>query len=200
MTLHTPTAARPAGALPAIAVEQLRAVAEARRRLRPVSRAAVVSTISGWTLAVFAAIALISGLFDLPSLLLGLGMSVSAWVELRGSRGLRTFDLAAPRRLAWNQVAVAAIVIAYAAWGIGIALFGPGPYDDQMRGGGAVAEAFEPFDRMTRSLTAAFYGLVIVLTLGVQAGSTLYHFTRRGHLAAFLRDTDPSIVEMLVSV
>ncbi len=195
MTVRAPTA--PVEAIPAIAAEQLRAIADARRRLRPVSRAAVVSAICGWTMAVFAGMALIGGLFDLRSLVRGVGLGVSTWVELRGSRGVRFFDLAAPRRLAWNQVAVAAIVTGYAAWGIGVALFGPGPYDEYLRGGGAVAEQLAPIDQMTRNVMAIFYAVVIVLTLAVQASSTVYHVTRRRHLAAFLRDTPPSIVEML---
>lgn len=192
----TPAAQAPPAAH-ALTPEQIREVAAARARSRKVARAAVVSAISGWTLAIFAALSLLSGLFDLPSLLLGIGLAVTAGLELRGCRALRGFDLAAPRRLALNQVAVAAVVCMYAGWGILQALFGPGPYDSHLAGGGDLADALKPFDELTRAITVAFYGLVFALTLVVQSGAAVYHFTRRRHLEAFLRDTPPWVLDML---
>ena len=80
----------------AISAGQLQSIANARRQARKISRAAGVAAFSGWAMAFFAAISIISGLFSLPALALGLGLSVVAVVELKGSKRLRAFDLAAP--------------------------------------------------------------------------------------------------------
>ncbi|MHC5005240.1 MAG: hypothetical protein ACYTJ0_19220, partial [Planctomycetota bacterium] len=121
---------------PGLTPEQLEALHSARRRGRAVSRAAIVAAISGWTLAVFAFITLLSGIFSLPALLLGIGMSIAAWVELRGARGLRRLDLCAPRQLGCNQLCLAAMLCLYGGWGIISTITGPGPYDHHLAQGG----------------------------------------------------------------
>ncbi|MHC4766382.1 MAG: hypothetical protein ACYTF2_14895 [Planctomycetota bacterium] len=85
----------------ALTNEQLVAITQARRQGRKISRAATVAAVSGWTLAVFAFLTLLFGLFSLTSLLLGVGLGIVAYIELRGSRELRRFDETAPRRLGW---------------------------------------------------------------------------------------------------
>ncbi len=67
----------------AISAGQLQLIANARRQARKINRAAGVATFSGWTMVVFAAVSVISGLFSLPALLLGLGL---LGLGLRGRR------------------------------------------------------------------------------------------------------------------
>ncbi len=131
----------PAGAAPAeagtpspgglaLTPEQLEAIGLARHQGRKIGRAASVATFSGWSMACFAGLTLLSGLFffSLPALLLGIGMSVIAYVELRGARRLRRFDLGAPRQLGLNQIALGVLLFGYGLWGLLHALFGPSPY------------------------------------------------------------------------
>lgn len=190
-------AAPPAPDAAAFSPGQMQAIAIARRQARKISRAAAIAAFSGWTLAVFAAITLLCGLFSIPAFLLGLGLAVVAWLELRGSRGLRMFDLAAPHRLGWNQIAMSAMIVAYGCWGILIALTGASPYEAHLASGGPVAEALAPIDRLQRVATVLFYAAVIAFSMLTQGGLSAYYFTRRRHIAAYLSSTPPWIVDML---
>lgn len=190
-----PVEEQPEGA--ALSAEQLEAIAIARRRGRTINRAAGVAAFSGRTMAIFAAISLLSGLFSLPALFLGLGMSVVAFVELRGSKALRAFDLGAPRRLALNQLALAILVTAYAAWSIAQSLVGPGPYDEYLAAGGRLAETLAPIDRMTRTVTIGFYAALIGGTVIAQGCAAVYYFSRRRHMLAYVRSTPKWVIETL---
>jgi hypothetical protein len=197
--LDLPTADRPAATppTPAVSPEQLRALAWARQRSRRISRAALVAAISGWTLAVFAFLTLLGGLFSLPSLLLGLGLTVVAFREIKGSKDLRSMDPAAPGRLGVNQLVLAAMILAYAAWGMVQALTAASPYESYLQAGGPVAESLAPIDRLHRMATFAFYAVVITVSVVAQGSLAAYYFTRRRHVLAFLRETPAWIVDML---
>lgn len=192
--LHPATAAT-AEEPAAISPEQLEALGEARLRCRRITRAAGVATFSGWTMGCFAVITLISGVFSLRALLLGIGLCVVTFVELRGAKALRRFDLGAPLRLALNQSGLALIVTIYAAWGIAHALMAPGPYDDYLSGGGEMAEMLAPIDRLTRVVTVGVYAAVICGSIVAQGCTALYYLTRRRHIADFLERTPGWIAE-----
>lgn len=181
----------------AISPEQLQAITAARHQGRKISRAALVASISGWTMAFFGAISVLFGLFSLPSFLLGLGLGVVAFIELRGARGLRAMDLTAPRTLALNQVGLIAVVSAYAAWGLVTALFGPGPYDEQIAAGGPIADTLAPFDNMRRVISVAVYAAVIVGSVLAQGCAAAYYFSRRRHMTDYLKSTPKWVVETL---
>ena len=51
----------------AISPEQLQAITVARYQGRKISRASLVASISGWTMALLGAISVLFGLFSLPS-------------------------------------------------------------------------------------------------------------------------------------
>ncbi len=180
-----------------ISPEQFQAITTARHRGRKISRAAMVASISGWSMALFAGISLLGGLFSLQSFLLGLGLGAVAFVELRGARGLRALDLAAPRALALNQVGLVVVVIAYAGWSIVTALFGPGPYDAQLAAGGDIAELLAPIDQLTRSITVALYVAVIGISVVAQGCAAAYYYSRRRHMTAYLQGTPKWVVETL---
>jgi len=178
----------------------MHALQAARRDGRKITRAAGVAAFSGWTMATFAAITLLSGLFSLPALLLGIGMAIAAKVELSGARGLRRMDPAAPRRLGLNQLAFGMMLAAYGGWGAIAAVIGPGPYDEQMAGGGQVAEMLEPVAALHKLVTVCVYGGLAAGGLVGTWGAALYYFTRRGHVLAYLRRTPPWVVETLRAV
>ncbi len=157
----------------------------------------MVAAISGWTMAFFAAISILTGLFSLPSFLLGIGLCGVAYVELRGARALRALDLTAPRSLALNQLGLLALVIAYAGWAMVTALVGPGPYDEQIAAGGAIADSLAPIDQLTRTITVAIYAAVIVGSMLAQGCAAAYYFTRRRHMTAYLQGTPKWVVETL---
>lgn len=181
----------------ALTNEQLVAITQARRQGRKISRAATVAAVSGWTLAVFAFLTLLFGLFSLTSLLLGVGLGIVAYIELRGSRELRRFDETAPRRLGFNQIALGAMIVVYCAWGIWLAVAGPGPYDSYLAQGGDTADMIAPIDSLNRSITSAFYTLLICVSVVAQGCTSLYYFTRRRHIVAYVSKTPAWVIEAL---
>jgi hypothetical protein len=187
-------APRPDGA---ISPEQLQAITIARHQGRKISRAVLVAAISGWTMAFFGAISILFGLFSMPSFLLGLGLGVVAYIELRGARGLRALDLAAPRTLALNQIGLIVVVSAYAAWGLVTALVGPGPYDEQIAAGGPIADSLAPIDNMRRMISVAVYAAVIGGSVIAQGCAAAYYFSRRRHMVDYLKSTPKWVVQTL---
>ena len=181
----------------ALAPEQLAALAIARKRAAKIGRAALVAAISGWTMAFFAGITFLGGLFSWPSLLIGAALGVIAYVELRGSKGLRRFDLEAPRWLGYNQMALGVLMLAYGTWGLVHALLAPSPYETYLAGGGPVAEMLEPIDRLNRAISVIVYLAVILGGLSAPAFGSVYYFTRRRHIVAYLEKTPGWIVETL---
>ena len=153
--------------------------------------------MSGWTLAFFASLTLLMGLFSLSGFLLGAGLAIVAYIELSGWRKLKLLDPAATRRLGFNQIALGVILLVYAGWGIAQALLGQSPYEAQLAGGGPVADAIRPIDSLHRALTVGFYALVMVFAVIAQGCLSAYYFTRGRHLRRFLASTEPWIVDML---
>jgi len=188
--------AAPSGLTP----EQMQALHAARRNGRKIARAAAVATFSGWTLVVFASITLLGGIFGLPALLLGIGMAVVARIELRGARGLRRAEPGAPGRLALNQLALGAMLCLYGAWCIFAAVTGPGPYDEQIAAGGEVAEMIQPIAALHMLVSVLVYGGLIVGGLIGTGCTSLYYFTRRGHVNAHIRKTPAWVLETLRAV
>ena len=180
-----------------LAPEQLEALAHARRQGRKISRAASVATFSGWTMAVFAFITLFSGLFSLVALLLGIGLTVVAYVELRGAKRMRQLDDTAPRLLGFNQIGLGAMVSLYCCWGIWQAVAGPSPYDSYLAQGGSTAEMIGQIDNLNRAITTAFYAGLLCATVVAQGFAALYYFSRRRHMVRYLSDTPGWVVETL---
>jgi hypothetical protein len=120
--------ARPPGEPDAnpLSPDQLQALASARRRARKLSRTAGVARFSGWTMAIFAALTVAGSLCgDVGALLVGIGLGVIAYHELRGAQLLRQFDQRGPRRLGYNQLALAGLLVAYALICLVLALRDP---------------------------------------------------------------------------
>lgn len=180
-----------------ITSDQRREIHAARRRARKVRRAATVAAISGWTLAVFAALTLLLGLFDAASLLLGAALAAVAWSELRGAAGMRRFEPRAPRRLAINQIVLAAAIIAYAGWKLVAAVTGPNPYDEQLASaGGEVRRMLEPIAELHTLIAVALYGSLIPLTVLFQGAMAWWHMSRAKHLRAYLDATPTWVIEL----
>ena len=176
---------------------QLEAISHARRQGRKITRAAGVAAFSGWTMAFFAFITLLTGLFSIVSLLLGVGLAVVAYFELRGSRRLRGLDDAAPFQLGFNQLGLGVLVILYCSWGIWHAVAGPSPYESYLAAGGDTAELVKPIDQMNRAILSAFYAMLLCISVIAQGCTAWYYFTRRRHMTAYLKNTPDWVIEML---
>lgn len=176
---------------PALTPEQQRELEDARARARGFMKAARTATFNIWTLGTFAALTLLFGLFSLTALVLGVGLAVVTWNEVRGRALVRRIDPTGPRLLGRNQLGLMALIVAYAVWSMVQTRAHPDPelaQMDQILGGdtsGLVAQ-----------LTMLVYGGVIVVTGVFQGLLARYYFKRIEMVEAYLRDTPDWVVEL----
>jgi hypothetical protein len=179
-----------------LSAAQIEAIALARQQSRVIRRAAAVAAFSGWCTAIFAGLSLLGGLFSVSSFVLGIGFSVCATIELRGSGSLRRFDATAPARLAWNQIALGSMLVVYSAWCIAQAMGSP-VSQDAAAAGAEVAQMMESIGRLQTTVTVAFYGAVIVCSIIAQGSAAWYYASRGPHLRAYLSRTPEWVIDML---
>ena len=195
MQLVQPSVALPSPAQIGPLPQHLEQIAEARLRGKKIRRAVTIATLSGWSLAIFAGITLLTGLFDPPTLMLGAGLGLAACIEVRGARDLRRLQVRAPKRLASNQVFLGASVAAYAGYNLWRAMFGPSPLsaganDPQ------VSEMLGSFDNLARGISALIYGAIMLVGVLVPGCTALYYASRRRHIEQFIAQSPPWIVEL----
>ncbi len=156
-------------------------LAEADPNARKVLSAAKVAAFNGWAIGVFAALSLLFALSSRTALVVGSGLVIVAWNELRGRKLLLRFDPRGPRLLGWNQLGLMGLVVAYCLWSIYIGLTGTAELD-------ALLKELEPvtgsIGDLQTTLTLAVYGGVITCTIIFQGLNALYYFTRTKHVQA----------------
>ncbi len=189
------TAAPAMSAVP-IAPEHMEMLGEANVRARKVLRAAKMAAFNGWTIGAFAALSLPFAFFGIDALVMCLGLGAVAWNEFRGRRMMLAFDLRAPRRLAWGQVGLMALLVCYAAWRIIDSLTGPGYYHEAAGNDPFLQSKLRPYEELYRTLTVAAYGALICFTLLFQGLNALYYWTRRRPLIRYLQTTPRWIVQL----
>ena len=194
MPASAENAARPSPQSSPLAPEHLQQLSDAKRRARKVRRAASVAALSGWSMLVFACISLALAFFsDWSAWAVGIGLLLVALNELRGSAMLRRADPAGSKVLGWNQLVLAALLVAYATWSLASALRQPP---------GASLQSGDPqIDAMAAGITSAvtygLYGTMAILGLLLPGLTSIYYFTRARIVRAFLADTPAWIVEIM---
>lgn len=113
--------------------------------------------------------------------------------ELRGSAMLRRADPAGSKVLGWNQVVLAALLVASALWSLASTLRQPPS---------AALQSGDPqIDAMAAGITSAvtygLYGSMAVLGLLLPGLTAIYYFTRARIIRAFLAETPDWIVEIM---
>jgi hypothetical protein len=192
-----------AGSAAPLTPTHLDQLAHAKLRAKKVHKAGGVAMVNGYLLAMFsggsflfAGIALMFGEFDVIGILMGVGLALIAWNEFRGRTMLRRFDVHACRVLGWNQLGLMALVIGYAAWMLGWALWGPPPYADAMADEPLLAGPLGSINELYTTISLAIYGGLIAGTLIFQGFNARYYFTRRKHVEAYLRETPEWVVQL----
>ncbi len=157
-------------------------MAEQERSARKVLSAAKLAAFNGWALGISAALSLLFALSSGTALVVGAGLAIVAWNELRGRKLLLRFDPRGPRLLGWNQLGLMGLLVAYCLWSIYVGLTGTSPELD------ALIKQLGPLpgssDDLKRTLTLAVYGGVIIGTIIFQGLNGLYYFTRTKHVQA----------------
>ena len=149
---------------------------------RKVLVAARVAAFNGWAIGGSAALTLLFALSSGTALVLGSGLAIVAWNELRGRRLLIRFDPRGPLLLGWNQLGLMGMLVVYCLWSLYIGLTGTAGTSEL----DALLKELEPVigssaDLQT-TLTWAVYGGVITCTILFQGLNALYYFTRTRHL------------------
>lgn len=168
---------------------QLKQAKDLGKKLR---RAVLVAKISGITVALFAAITLLTGFFDKPTFLLGVAMSIIAIVELRGAGALNRLDLQAPQRLALNQVAFGILLIAYAGWQLWVNLTSP----SELASVPELKQAVGDLPGLERMIYLAVFFSIVLAALVGPGLTAIYYATRKKHLDAYYQQTAPWIVQL----
>ncbi len=157
-------------------------MAEQERSARKVRSAAKLAAFNGWAFGISAALSLLFALSSGTALVVGAGLAIVAWNELRGRKLLLRFDPRGPLLLGWNQLGLMGLLVAYCVWSIYAGLTGATPELD------ALLKELEPLtgsvDDLQRTLTLAIYGGVIIGTIIFQGLNALYYFTRTKHVQA----------------
>ena len=201
----SPPMVRPPQAGPAapLTAEHLDQLARARLRAKKVRKAGGLAMVNGCILAMFAggsflfaAASALFGEFDVIGLVMGVGLTLLACNEFRGRSMLRRFELRACRVLGWNQLGLMALVIGYAAWMVGQALWGPNPYGEAIAREPMLAGPLGSIDQLHKTITVVIYGGLISGTLIFQGINSLYYFTRRKHVEAYVGQTPQWVVEL----
>jgi hypothetical protein len=183
-------------AQPAFSPEHLQQLAGARVQGKKVRRAIFVANFDGWSIGAFGALTLLFGMTDPTSVAMGLGMMAVAWIELRGAKAMQRLDSQAARTLGLNQLALAAIFILYSLWRIYSVSTGPGPYESIKAADAQMAHMLKPIEDLTRVVSLALYGVLILIAIFAQGGLALYYFSRVKQIESYVARTPEWIIKL----
>jgi hypothetical protein len=155
----------------------------ARGKLRLASFIALSNVIG---LATFAFLSLALGLLSSRFSPMALALGGLAWNEARGRRSLLDADVKAPRRLAFNQLALLGCVLVYCVYNAVVAWTGPSLLDTMLLAdpslpgllGDAASGAgtsLEELGRWGRMAALVIYGAVAIGSAAVQGLTALYY-------------------------
>ncbi len=190
-----PQATTPANGSP-LSAEHLRQMQDARQRAKTIRRCITVANFDGWSVGVFGALTLLFGVFTVTGWLLGGGMLAVAYVELSTVPSLKRLEPSAARRLGWNQLALAALLLSYAGWSLYGAWYGPNPFASTIAAAPEAAQMLAPYASLARLISVAVYIALAAIAIFAQGGTALYYFTREKHIRAYRERTPGWIVEM----
>jgi len=190
-----PQAAVSAGASP-LSAQHLQQMQDARVRAKKIRRCVAVANFDGWSVGAFGALTLLFGVFTLTGWLLGGGMLAIACVELSTVASVKRLEPSAARRLGWNQLALAGLLLGYAGWSLYAAWFGPDPLAATIAAAPETAELLAPYSSLARLISVAVYVALAAVAIFAQGGTALYYFTREKHIRAYREHTPSWIVEM----
>ena len=184
-----PVAGTDAGPLSPAHLQEL---AAADRRAAAIRRAGGVALFNGCAAAIVAGAgllwaigSLLFGEWDVPGLVVSVGLAVTARNEFRG-----------PRLLGWNQLGLMALIVGYCAYQIAVAAFGRNPYADAIAAEPMLTGSLGPLGELYKTLSIGLYGAVAAGAGLLQGLGAAYYFTRRRHVLAYLRETPDWVVQL----
>jgi hypothetical protein len=179
-----------------LSAEHLQQLAAAKVTGKRISRAVAVARFDGWSIAAFAGLTLLFGFTSLPSIVMAAGLGAVAFMELRGAGRIRQLQAEAARVLGFNQLALGALLIAYAVWQIYGQLTGTGEYAQIAASDPQLAQMLAPVEDITRMIVLGVYGGMIVVSLVAQGGLAMFYFTRAKYIRDYVQQTPAWIVTL----
>jgi hypothetical protein len=189
-TINAPSRSGP------ITPELGRELALARRRSKAIRNAASVATFNGWATGIIAALSAPFALFSVAGFILTVGLVIVANNEFRGRKGLREFDPASATLLGWNQVGLWALIAVYCLWTLFTSIDSFAADLQAKPEWEAALGSLDEFDGLYRTIIVGFYATVIVLSAVFQGLNSLYYFTRRKYVNAYLQETPAWVQEI----
>src|SRR4051794_23953399 len=175
---------------------QVQELLQAQARVSKLRRAANVARFDGWTIGFFGVVTVLTGFTSPSSLLLGIGMTIAAYVEFKGAANLRKLAPTAARHLAMNQVCLGALLMLYSAWQLYAGMSGGSSYASLTSGDPQMAQMLAPVESLTRAVTITVYASLIAIAIFMQGGTALYYLSRQKHLDEYVRTTPKWILDL----
>lgn len=172
---------------------------EARRRARRIRRAGAYAKFSGITMALFALVSLVMGLFgDWASLAIGVVLGAIAFNELKGAELLERFDVRAAVRLGYGQVVLGFVIVAYAAW----SWYAQSKASPLAAYGGSTGSAevdamYLDIVKSVSPMLSMFWGAVAMVGLAVSLVTARYYFSRDKLVREMRTSTPAWILEVI---
>ncbi len=174
--------------------QQLMAAKLASKKIR---RAVIVALSDAWTIAIFAALSFVCGLFGgVSGVVMGVGMGVIAYFEFTGAARLRRLEPSATKMLGYNQLAFACLLILYAAWNLYDAANGGGMLGDLKSHEAELGASGKDFEDLGQMINSAIYLSLMGVAVFAQGGTALYYFSREKYLRWYIEQTPPWIIDM----
>lgn len=180
----------------ALTPEQLGDLMAARRVHRAVRRACAVASGDGWTTAAFGGLTAVASLGSWPTLLLGLGMVVLGWRQVRFAGRLKQLDPEAPACLAATTLMTASLLAAYAAFNLVRGLRDPRAFFGDVTNDPMVSDLLGNVDGLMKLVIVALYGMMLAIAVVGGLATAWYYRSRRKHLLAYLHDTPAWILQL----
>ncbi len=177
--------------------EHLAAIAAARLRGKKVRRAANVAAFSGWTMAFFALITLMGGLWgDVVSIVLGVALSIVTVNELRGAARIRRFDPSGARLLGWNQIGLGCVLVVYGIFSLVMMLRNPAAVLGGQSSGDAQVDQMmtDMVGGFTSMIAYGLYGGVAIFGVIGPGLTAWYYFSREKVVRRFVEETPGWVV------
>jgi hypothetical protein len=188
----TPTALQPE----TLSGAQIKVITDAKQRRKKLDRAAAVAATSGWITAVLAALGAPFAMFGWESAVMVCGLAAVAYHEFKGKRMIQALNPAATRLLGVNQLAFAALIIAYSVWQIAAALSSEGHYASAIVAEPMLADALEPIEQLYTVITLTVYAAMIIGTLAFQGGTAWYYLSRAKYLRAYVEQMPAWVIDL----
>jgi len=184
---------------PVLTPEHMAQLAAARKVGGRLRRAVIFGKIDAWTTGVFGIITLVCSIGSINAMVLGAGMTVLAFLQLRAADRLLRLDPKAPAAMVRNQIILGALLFLYGAVALAMVMRNPtslatsvGATDPEM------AQMLAPYEALAQSLFIAVYAGVMAAAIIGPGLAAAYYWAQRKHIEAY-RNATPQWIRDLQS-